>query len=889
MLITHDSDRCYVRRHAGGKGENLYRLSKAGFPVPRWVVLGEEWFRRFRVDAGLHAQIAELTKRGDLTAVRELIVNASLPQAIEEEIRRAWREVAAPAIAVRSSAVGEDAAGRSFAGQLSSYLYVTSVDDTVQAVKNVWASAYSDRAVSYRAQSGLADEPVDVAVILQAMVDAEKSGVLFTCDPLGGDADRITINAVYGLGEGLVSGLLDADTVVLDKTSGAKIRSEIAVKHTHLVRCRGGSGLEEQTIAAELREVSCLSDAELAQLAALGRKVERFYRFPQDIEWAIQDGDLMLLQARPVTSAVRAYEGLLYIWDNSNIVESYGGITLPLTFTFARHVYHQVYVQFCEVLGVPQHEIRNMDHFLRNMLGSFYGRVYYNILNWYRLTSILPGFKHNRAFMETMMGTPHQLADEIADRIKPPGFQESFSSKVRRFWSGLKFAYYHFTIQRVVDRFLAYFHAQYEPARRVDYDQLPADEIYACYLELENQLLRRWQAPIINDYLCMVHFGLFKHLTARWLGHLGGSLQNDLLCGEGNLESAEPTRAILRMAALAEAEPDLKALLLQVPADDALEALRQSPFTAFLAAVEQYIDHYGFRCMNEMKLEQRDLHQDPAFLFTCLKNYLRSGVADLETHSRREREIRKAAERKVNQELKGWRKLVYRWSLKHARRAVRNRENTRFCRTRIYGVVRAMFYGIGRDYVLRRIIDRPEDIFYLTLQELQGSLEGHLTSQDLRGVVHQRQQEYAAYREIEPAPRFITRGPPYWMNYHFSADGKPVEDSTGVLGDGAGLKGAGCCPGVVEGVAKVILSPDDDLDLNGEILCTLRTDPGWIPLYPSISGLVVERGGLLSHSAIVAREMGLPTVVGVKGLTKTIRSGMRLRINGQTGEVRLLE
>jgi pyruvate,water dikinase len=184
MLITQDSDRSYVRRHAGGKGENLYRLSQAGFPVPRWVVLGEEWFRRFRAEAGLDA-----------------------------------------AIAVRSSTVGEDGAGRSFAGQLNSYLYVTSVEETVQAVKNVWASAYSHRVMSYRAQSGLADKPIQVAVILQAMVDAEKSGVLFTCDPIEGDADCITINSVYGLGEGLVSGLLDADTVVLDKTSGAKIRS----------------------------------------------------------------------------------------------------------------------------------------------------------------------------------------------------------------------------------------------------------------------------------------------------------------------------------------------------------------------------------------------------------------------------------------------------------------------------------------------------------------------------------------------------------------------------------------------------------------------------------------------------------------------------------------
>src|SRR5690606_32587114 len=165
-----------------------------------------------------------------------------------------------------------------------------------------------------------------------------------------------------------------------------------------------------------------------------------------------------------------------------------------------------------------------MDFFLRNMLGLFYGRVYYNILNWYKLTSILPGFKYNRSFMETMMGTQHQLADEIADRIKPPGFNEKFSSKIRRTVTGFKFLWYHLTIQSMVDRFLVYFHKVYDGYRQRDYSKLPADAIYADYQELERVLLRQWHAPIINDYLCMVHFGLLKLLTGKWLSHLGDSL-----------------------------------------------------------------------------------------------------------------------------------------------------------------------------------------------------------------------------------------------------------------------------------------------------------------------------------------------------------------------------
>jgi pyruvate,water dikinase len=332
-------------------------------------------------------------------------------------------------------------------------------------------------------------------------------------------------------------------------------------------------------------------------------------------------------------------------------------------------------------------------------------------------------------------------------------------------------------------------------------------------------------------------------------------------------------------------DPALRKLLETTAAGDCLEALHQSPHAQFSARVDRYIDNYGFRCMNEMKLEQKDLHQDPSFLFVCLKNYLRAGQTDLSEYEKREEEIRAAAEAKVRANLGGLRKAIYVWSLKHARRAVRNRENTRFCRTRIYGIVRKMFFAIGRDYVARGIIDQAEDVFYLTLAELTGSLEGVLTVQDLRAQIALRKAEYAKFEETEPAPRFLTRGPVYWLNEH--APPAPAIDLKDLPANA--IRGTGCCPGVIEGKVKVVLSPQDDMELNGEILVTLRTDPGWIPLYPAASALLVERGGLLSHSAIVAREMGLPTIVGVSGLTARLKSGMRVRIDGQSGIIEILD
>ena len=214
-----------------------------------------------------------------------------------------------------------------------------------------------------------------------------------------------------------------------------------------------------------------------------------------------------------------------------------------------------------------------------------------------------------------------------------------------------------------------------------------------------------------------------------------------------------------------------------------------------------------------------------------------------------------------------------------------NRENTRFCRTRIYGVVRSMFYAMGDDFTKSNIIDKKEDIFYLSLNELEGAMEGTNSIQNLRAVISLRKNEYEYYKTIEPAPRFFTRGPVYWNNRHIPQEDAAVEDTELAPNQ---MRGTPCSPGIIEGVVKVIIGPEDDMTLNGEILVTERTDPGWIPLYPSVSALLVERGGLLSHSAIVAREMGLPTIVGIKGLTKKLKSGMKIRMNGETGLIEIL-
>jgi pyruvate,water dikinase len=893
LTVTTDSTFHFAKKESGGKGFNLYLLKKNGVNVPDFVTLTPSFFDYFKdmTQTGLYVENIFLDPHLSLQEVAEKIrikiVDTPLPLELEEKLKSIYQSFNKKLISVRSSAHDEDSALHSFAGQLSSFLYLMDFENVKKSIKECWASAYSERSLHYRTINQLELKNIKVSVVLQEMIDPDKSGVLFTCNPITGSNEHLFINSVYGVGEGLVSGLLDADTFVLSKTEGKLLEKTIVEKNRKLIRDHQKQTCLEVDVPAEDQSCDSLLPSELKQMQHIAAKIETFYGRPQDVEWALKDGELFILQARPVTTSTENSKGILFIWDNSNIVESYGGMTMPLTFGFAHYVYHEVYIQFCEVLSVPQSSIKEMDRYLNNMLGLFYGRVYYNLLNWYKLISILPGYKNNRGFMEQMMGTNEAIQDEVADRVKPSNFQNGIGAVIRQFVTGMKFFYFHLTIQSLVDKFQREFSVVYNKFRKIDYTRMSADKVYEHFQRLEDEILRKWHAPIINDTLCMVHYGIFKKLTTKWLSHLGDSFYNDLLAGNGNLESAEPTKRLIVLSGVVSKEDSLKRLILETPNEHCLEALNQSQYQDFYKMVLDYIDRYGFRCMSEMKLEQKDLHQEPGLFFIFLKNLINCGQTDIHEYEQREKSIRINAENLLDKNLSGMKKIIYEWSLKHARKAVMNRENTRFARTRIYGVVRSMFYAIGEDFVKNNIIDKKEDLFYLSFQELKGSFEGTNAVINLRELINVRKKEYERFKDIEPAPRFMTRGPVYWNNTHTEKE-EGVEFDVSTLAENQ-MKGTPCSPGEITGTIKVIMGPEDDMTLNGEILVTDRTDPGWIPLYPSLSGLLVERGGLLSHSAIVAREMGLPTIVGIKGLTKKLKSGMKVKMNGETGIIEILE
>jgi len=875
--IIHDRD-ADMDAPLGGKARALAALRPADLAIPAWFVVQPEAFHdslsaddRHALehapdDATLRAILAELQPSGEVIAeINEAVAELCPDDAL---------------LAVRSSASDEDGAQHSFAGQLDSFLFVAA-SDVPAKVAAVWRSGFGDRLLAYRRENKLAPMPRPPTVLVQRMVRADVAGVAFGADPVGGRRHIALVSAVLGLGTALVSGDADADTYHVDQ-DGTIIERAIADKRSaHRARLGSAEGVEAVPVPEEQAKQPALTDVQVRAVADLVRRTGRHFGRPQDIEWAIEAGRLYLLQSRPITSLIRLADpdGVINIWDNSNIAESYNGVTTPLTFSFARKVYEEVYRQFCRILKVPETKILASANVFRHMLGLIQGRVYYNLLNWYRLIAMLPGFQSNRGFMEQMMGVKEPLPEHLVAEMTASTWSQRMADRFNLLSSMFAMLRNHLGMNRQIAAFYVRLHDALGDTRP-DLELRRPDELVAYYRDLERKLLTRWDAPLVNDFFAMIFYGLLGKLTRSWCGDNEGTLQNDLLCGEGGMVSAEPAARVRALAEIAARDPILTTALCDAALSDARAAIGKS--SAFRALYDEYLERFGDRCLEELKLESPTLFDDPLTLIRSVGQLARRlSDGSVRPPASQEAEIRHAAETRVRSGL-GWRpirRLLFAWVLGNARARVRDRENLRFERTRLFGRARQIVVELGRKFFALDLIDEPRDVFYLEVEECLGHVTGTGTTTDLRGLVAIRKAEFARYRSMPaPADRFETRGTVHEGNsYQGKAAAPPPE--------GDRLKGLGCCPGIVRGRARVITDPSNATLNTGDILVAERTDPGWIMLFPSAAGLLVERGSLLSHSAIVAREMGIPAVVSLTGVTRWLHDGDLVELDGSTGIV----
>lgn len=846
----------------GGKGARLAALARQGLPVPRWlavpVEVGDALAARLRpvLDEALAGLDEAPPTRAPFEAAAARIGAALRAQGLPEGVAAALDDAVrthlggAALLAVRSSALEEDGARDSFAGQLDSFLDVAPADVAARVV-DVLASAHGARALLYRRLRGRPVAGARAAVLVQAMVEADRAGVLFTANPASGDRDEAVIAAAPGTGEGVVAGTADAEVIHADLATGA-------------VRARTGPG-------------PLLSAAEVAGLVALGRRIAEDAGTPQDLEWAIdRAGAVQLLQARPVTAFTAGRET---IFDSANIVESYPGVTRPLTFSFVRPAYERTLREASRRFGVGEATLARERAVHANLVALVDGRIHYAILNWYRLYRQLPGFGWTLPAFEKALGLPRRW---VAPDPPVRGLARlSRAATVGRAWLRLA------GLLRRLDADAAAFTARLQAERArlpADLDALDPHALLDALDRLSDQLSGPYAVALVSDFFTFQLHALVERLLVRFgAADAAGApaLRDALLIGIQGVESLEPLRSVAALARRAAAVPAVREVLASPRSDaDAWAALASVAEAAgFLEACREHLARHGDRTLEELKLETPSLAEAPGGLVAALRTALAAGV-DPDRLGTGRGEARAEAEAAVARALAGHplRAALFGWAAGHWRRGVRRRESLRLARARGFGLAKRLYRALGRHLARAGLLDDPADLLWLTVEEVDGAVRGHAVTRDLRALVALRRREWAGYERRAPAPRTVTHG---------IAIARPAEEALVEVAGGAEvLRGAGCSPGVARGPARVVLSPADATVRPGEVLVAATTDPGWIFLMAGAAALVAERGNPLSHTAIVGRELGLPTVVGVAGATRLIATGEALVVDGAAGTVR---
>ncbi|MEY4041956.1 MAG: hypothetical protein RL233_1487 [Bacteroidota bacterium] len=823
--------------HCGGKGKNLFFILQQGLRVPPFVVLNPN---------------GNSPKNIDQVTLEWLKESLNFPEFV----------------AVRSSAVEEDGANFSFAGQFTSELFVP-WGDIDKAIKKVWDSKSNSQIATYCAEHKI-PEPNNLAIIIQAMVESEVSGVAFGINPLTGNRNEVVISSLFGLGEGLVGGELNADTYLV----GDGITTQkIAQKSESFVFNTLGAGTQRIPLPSIQQSQSSLNEQQIAEVAKVVQDLGKTLGKAQDIEFAYNGGQLFVLQTRPITGLYRLANpmGERILWDNSNIIESYPGVTTPLTFGFIIQMYESVYVQLCRLLGVSETDLTNNKELFANMLGLLNGRVYYNLLSWYKALALLPGYHLNAEFMEKMMG--------VKERFELKGLKKRTHWQER--WRVLIMMRSMITNLRGLPKMRTTFQKEFEEVmlkyNRIDLNLQRAEELMVLYQEFEQTLLKKWKAPLVNDFFAMIYFGITQKMAVKY--GLPEGIHNDLLCGASDIISTEPIHRIKRISTMICNHAEAKELFENKKANEILKSLPQ--FAEIHAEIKGYIDKFGDRCVGELKLETITYKQDNEAFIQIIQSYVRQGIQETQG-PRIDIQMRESAESKVREHLKGKpiKQWLFHYFLKHTRIMVSARENLRFERTRGFGKVREIFVAMGKIFYAEGLIDDPRDIFYLKHTEIFDYIKGTSVTPELSELIAFRKQKYANYVEMATHERIETFG----MVYH--GNNFAQQKSNDILeGD---LMGLGCCPGRVRAKVQVIHNPKEVEDLNGDILVTSSTDPGWVTLFPTASAILVERGSLLSHSAIVSRELGKPCIVGITDLLKRLKTGDWVEMDGSTGVVKII-
>lgn len=869
----------------GGKAAALSRMVRAGFAVPQGYVVSDIALQahlaaigqRSRA-AGLAASLAKLDEDDALTRGAS-IASAVRAAAIEADLRASLRDLCAGApsgtvFAVRSSAAGEDSTEHSFAGQLDSVLGVGDLPGLEDALRTVWASLWSARSLIYQRRRGA--RVGGMGVIVQHQVAAAWSGVLFSESPAmrSAAAPAMLIEYCSGLGDRLVCGELTPGRLQVGRVSKSVLTDEPSDDGPAPARAR------------------------LIELVETAERLERLFGSALDIEWSIDEsGAPWLLQARPITARQPATAPTV-VWTNANIAENFPEPISPLLYSVVRSGYTAYFRNLGIGFGISRRRIAAMAGALERVVGVHGGRLYYNLSNIHALLWLAPGGRMLARFFNEFVGA--QAFPQPADPLPHSG-RLAQALELLRVAANTLWQY------GLVGRRLREFEDRIDAfcaANRLD--SLRAKSRSALLEALRGFTdirLKRWNGAALCDTAAMVCYGLLSRLLARALPEAADeNMHNRLLVGLPELASQIP---VSKLWALSREVRDDRALaaLFAGSGDEAILARLDAPaFEEFRERLDEYLENWGFRSSGELMLTRPSPQEAPIQTIAMLRSYASVDAPSPDDRLRTQAEERLLTTRRACRRLTpvalGWIPLFSRASrfrilLRATQGAIRLRERARQKQAKLYVCLRHVVLAIGRTLVRDGRLDAPEDAFLLTRQELDSLLAGSEMFPDaLHELVRIRRAEHERLAAIGLPDSFELAQGAYWPAQASGASAEGAQRPAAVAAAGLAadrMNGIGACGGQIEAKAAVLADATEGARLTEPaIVVTRQTDPGWACVFFLARGLVIERGGMLSHGAIIAREFGIPAVVGVCDATRRIGTGDRLLVDGDRGVVQIL-
>jgi phosphohistidine swiveling domain-containing protein len=846
----------------GGKGAALARLTRQGLPVPRGLVVTTEAWRR-----ALRAHAEGVT---DPALLRRRLLEAPLERELRAAVAAQLEAVGGDRWAVRSSAHGEDGAQQSFAGQQATRLGVRGLDAVLEAIRAVWSSLFSPEALLYRSRMSLEMAPPSIAVVVQRMVAAERAGVCFTANPVNAATHELIISASWGLGEGVVSGQA-SDTWYLRRGDGRVLRQDIATKEAR-VRLDEAGGTRREALGEDEASRPSLSGADLDRVTRLALQVEGLAGAPQDVEWAFDaDGGLWLLQSRPITGPQRAAgaPGDVSCWTNANVGEALPGVGTPMTWSILRSFSRQGFEAAFGALGldVPAEY---------ELVGSFYGRVYLNLSQFASVITQIPLMEP--ATLLRLAGGPD--VDQIEGRYER---RSARSFLLRLPLTVPRIAASHLTMPLLGRRWAAKVRRERDALFARDLGRLDERALRAELEALDALFARTGRAMIAISSNFLSSYVVTQELLRRWGGQEAALGERRLFSGLTGLRSAEPGLALLKMAHDVRRSPRLEAFLRATPPREVAADLRLMaglPGGAALnASLEAFLREYGHRAPREAELATPRWREDPTFLIEVLRTYLEAPYLPRpEELSREQSQLREETTEAMRRHFTTGLGVVFRRVLGMTQDNARQREDLRACVVDTLSMYRWLYLEVGRRMTRQRVLSSPDDVFFLVDAEVRAWLRGE-GGQELALRVAIRRAAYEAFEATPDPPETFLLKDGHIMTTEAALD----EAASRTL---EGLPGS---PGRVTGRARVIFDPNGAQSRlePGEILVAPFTDVGWTPLFLAAAGVVMDKGGPLSHSCVVAREYGIPAVVNARRATALIRTGDLITLDGDRGVVYL--